>query len=80
MKKTPLPCCPSFERSEEGHRSPASLLAAISSHCLAALPPAKMSASVLPQPFLQKSPDSQKYSLHLKQITRFKISEVNSFA
>jgi len=31
----------------EGHRSPAFLLTAISSHCLAALPPAKMSASVL---------------------------------
>ena len=36
--------CPSFERSEiQCHCSPTSLLAAISSHCLATLP-AKMSA------------------------------------
>ena len=44
MKKTPLPHCPTFERSGgQCHRSPASLLTVISSHSLAALP-AKMSA------------------------------------
>jgi len=38
------PCCSSFERSRgQCHRSPASLLIAISNHCLDALP-AQMSA------------------------------------
>jgi len=44
IKKTPLPRCHFFERSGgQCHRSPASLLTVISSHCLAALP-ANMSA------------------------------------
>jgi len=56
----------------------------MSSLCLAALP-YKMSAfngymrqsAVLPQAFFQKSLDSQKNSLNLKKITRFKIFALN---
>jgi len=44
MKKHLCPRCPSFKRSGiQCHCSPTSLLASISSHCLATLP-AKMSA------------------------------------
>jgi len=44
MKRHLWPRCPTFERSGiQCHRSPTSLLAAISSHCLVTLP-AKMSA------------------------------------
>jgi len=44
MKRHLWPRCPSFERSGiQCHRSPTSLLPAISNHCLATLP-AKKSA------------------------------------
>jgi len=44
MKRQHCPCCSSFQRSgRQYHRSPTSLLAAISNHSLATLP-AKMSA------------------------------------